>query len=400
MPAIELSLVQSAIAKIKRPSEGRQLYRDKALKTFALEVLAGGTCTFYRVGRVLGQVTRIKLGNWPEIPADLARELCIKINGDIASGIDPRRKKRQPVSTLGDVWKWYYEHHALPRKRTADRDLSVWNRVLSRWDSWPLGDITRAMIIELQTELRQPAGRATTGQRKGGPGAANEALSLLRGLYDTANANGWHSGNPTVGVPREDRHSRDRFLQPDEMPQFFEQLNKLTPTARDVLKLALFTGVRRSNVCAARWDQINLATAVWIIPHDQSKNKSPMHVTLTREAMEILLSRANNGSEWVFPSRGKTGHFVDPSRQWEALLQRSGLTNLRIHDLRRTLASWQAGAGVPLHVIGKSLGHQSTSATGIYARLQDGIVREAVDSAAKRITEAATKKNPKNAQNS
>jgi integrase len=62
-------------------------------------------------------------------------------------------------------------------------------------------------------------------------------------------------------------------------------------------------------------------------------------------------------------------------------LKRAGLTDLRIHDLRRTLGSWQAALGASLPIIGKSLGHQSLEATQIYSRLELGPVRQSVERA-------------------
>lgn len=57
---------------------------------------------------------------------------------------------------------------------------------------------------------------------------------------------------------------------------------------------------------------------------------------------------------------------------------------LRLHDLRRTLGSWQAATGANSYVIGKSLGHKTQQATAIYARLNIDPVRASME----RATEA------------
>lgn len=80
-----------------------------------------------------------------------------------------------------------------------------------------------------------------------------------------------------------------------------------------------------------------------------------------------------------------------------AILANAGITNfkpgkkrtieidkknhVRFHDLRRTLGSWQAAQGTSLIVIGKSLGHTSTSATKVYARVNLDPVRDSVGQA-------------------
>ena len=77
-------------------------------------------------------------------------------------------------------------------------------------------------------------------------------------------------------------------------------------------------------------------------------------------------------------------HFEEPKKPWARILERARITDLRIHDIRRTLGSWQALTGASLPIIGKSLGHKSTEVTQIYARLSNDPVR---DSMTKAVTE-------------
>ena len=70
-------------------------------------------------------------------------------------------------------------------------------------------------------------------------------------------------------------------------------------------------------------------------------------------------------------------------------IDRAKLKNLRLHDLRRTLGSWQAAAGASLSIIGRSLGHKNIATTTIYARLDLDPVRASVNTAADAILAAA-----------
>src|SRR6266446_4069806 len=65
------------------------------------------------------------------------------------------------------------------------------------------------------------------------------------------------------------------------------------------------------------------------------------------------------------------------------------INDLRIHDLRRTLGSWQAKQGASLAIIGKSLNHKSLQSTTIYARLDLDPVRSSVNTATAAMLEAA-----------
>jgi integrase len=145
--------------------------------------------------------------------------------------------------------------------------------------------------------------------------------------------------------------------------------------------LSLLTGGRKSNVLAMRWDEISFGRAEWRIP--ETKNGDPLTVALSMQAIEILNDRrAKTNSEWVFPSDGSaSGHLADPKKAWQRILARAEIKDLRIHDLRRSLGSWQASTGASGYVIGKSLGHKSQQATQIYARLNLDPVRESVERA-------------------
>lgn len=70
------------------------------------------------------------------------------------------------------------------------------------------------------------------------------------------------------------------------------------------------------------------------------------------------------------------------------------IPDLRIHDLRRTLASWQAKTGSSLAIIGKSLNHKNPATTAIYARLDLGPVRASMERATAAMLTAAGLKKP------
>ncbi len=65
------------------------------------------------------------------------------------------------------------------------------------------------------------------------------------------------------------------------------------------------------------------------------------------------------------------------------------IADLRIHDLRRTLGSWQAKTGASMAIIGKSLNHKNQATTAIYARLDLDPVRQSVNTATAAMMAAA-----------
>ena len=155
--------------------------------------------------------------------------------------------------------------------------------------------------------------------------------------------------------------------------------------------LSLLTGARRSNVMAMHWNEVNLERRTWTIPGTKAKAGDNITVPLTDAALEVLQARAEaNGMQgWVFPGPGKTGHLVEPKKGWQRLLRRAGIEDLRLHDLRRSLASFQIDAGVSLAIIGKGLGHHSQQTTAVYARLAQDPVADAWQKGTDAILKAA-----------
>ncbi|MBA2483156.1 MAG: site-specific integrase, partial [Nitrosomonas sp.] len=145
---------------------------------------------------------------------------------------------------------------------------------------------------------------------------------------------------------------------------------------------------RRSNVLSMKWADINFDRAEWRIV--ETKNGSPQTVALSPEAIEVLSSRKPiEAAKFVFPGVGKAGHLMEPKKGWKRILERANISDLRIHDLRRTLGSWQAKTGASLAIIGKSLNHKNQNTTAIYARLDLDPVRDSINRATSAMLTAA-----------
>jgi len=213
--------------------------------------------------------------------------------------------------------------------------------------------------------------------------AANRHLALMRSIYNVMLPD---LPNPCRATKMYKEYSRDRFLQPEELEQFFQAVEKErqvgNPDIADYILLSLFTGARRSNVLAMQWKDVDLARNQWRISGEESKNKSVMLIPLIGEVMEILERRRQMASSvFVFPSHGKTGHLAEPRKGWERVLKSAGLVNVRLHDLRRTMGSYQTIGGASTAIVGKTLGHKHPASTAVYARMTLDPVRDAMEKA-------------------
>jgi integrase len=261
--------------------------------------------------------------------------------------------------------------------KTWKKYEAIYNRHLLGWKSRPLGSIATPEIQALHAKVGKVNGMY----------AANRLLQLIHSVYAKATGRGFEKPNPASGIRKFREKSRERFLEAHELPAFFEALSKeKNDTVRDYILLSLFTGARRANVCSMRWKDVNLQSKVWHI--SETKNGTSQRIPLIDEAVEVLKRRLNNQSEFVFPGPGKRGHLAEPRKGWKRILEAANIHNLRLHDLRRSLGSWQAATGANLSVIGKTLNHKNVATTAIYARLNLDPVRSAIETAASAILKA------------
>jgi integrase len=360
---------------IKPPANGRQYVYDQKTPGLALCVTAAGNKTFYLYRWADGRPVRVRLGRFPDIAIDIARKAATEVAGQLASGRDlaAERQARRREATIKDLFMHWLETHAKPRKRSWRDDERMFQKYFVDWHGRRLSSIHVADVVAWHNRIG----------RDHGPVQANRCKALLATIFAKAFEVGYVGANPCKPVANFPEHSRERFLLPAEMKTFFTALAQEGEIWRDFFLLCLFTGARRGNVASMRWEEIDFAGGIWHVPAGKTKNKRPGVVALSPPAIAILESRREraNGSEWVFPSGRTDNHIVDPRKAWERVLGTSGIKNLRMHDLRRSLGSWQAAMGASLIVIGKSLGHADLKSTQIYSRLQVDPIKQSVTQA-------------------
>ena len=361
------------------PAEGkRHHWFDERMSGLGIAVYPSGQKTFFHLRKVQGWPRRTTLGSFPDLTIEQARGKAAELNWKLAKWKSNDYEGPSPLAeprklTLGGAVEDYLARRLAAHSKNPERAQRAarwqFDRYLSAWRNRNLGTITRGEVRNLHQELGESSGKVT----------ANRTVTLLRTIFNFALKNElWAGDNPARGITPFPEASRTRFVQPQELPRFFKALScERNLDLRDFVLLALFTGARRSNVLAMRWDELDLRHGLWTIP--EPKNNVPYTIPLIDEATAVLKERRRRiDGDWVFPSSSASGHVTDVKRAWRQLLGRARITGLRIHDLRRSLGSWEAGLGVSLPIIGRTLGHQSSDATQVYARLHLDPVRAAI----------------------
>lgn len=364
---------------------------DTTVPGLLVRVSKTGSKVFYWMGRSGRKAIRVKICEYGDIPLDAVRDKARQFAIEAFNGAKPK-----PVTSLNaelslhKLWTWWLHTHAKPHRKDWKRDQANYESKLIQLAVRKISTITTEEVQNLHIQLGESHGRA----------AANTTVKLLGMLYRTGKRIlKIKVDDPTQGVKLFHQPSRERFLKAGELSAFIEAVKKQTPLMRDFIFLALYTGARRSAVAAMRWVDLDLEERVWRIRREDSKSKRPMTVVLSQPAIDILLKRKqeNNSSEYVLPSRSASGHVTTPQFAIQSVLEESELSDIRFHDLRRTLGSWMA-PNTSLTVIAKQLGQSSLSSAAIYARLDLTEVRAAVEKASLAI--ASKEIIPKKTENS
>ncbi|SEQ22667.1 tyrosine-type recombinase/integrase [Nitrosomonas ureae] len=378
----KFNFTKTAIEALPLPDKGWIYYYDLKVQGLGIGVGTTGKKSFILYRKINGKPERITLGRYPDLTIEQARGKASEFNSFIANGLNPSELKRgrKAELTFSELFAEYMERHSKRKKKTWLEDQSQFKLYLDKsLGKKKLSSIDRKSIAHVHSSITK-AGYAPT---------ANRVKALLSSVFGWAISAGLCEINPVIGIKSNKENQRDRFLQSDELPRFFKAVaEEPNSMIRDYILISLLTGARRSNVLSMRWKDINFDRAEWRI--EETKNGTPQTVPLSPEALEILQSRKLSESAiFVFPGSGKAGHLMEPKKGWKRILERSGIDNLRIHDLRRTLGSWQAKTGASLAIIGKSLNHKNQNTTAIYARLDLDPVRDSVNKATSAMLTAA-----------
>ena len=384
---MKLKFSKTTLQSIEPPDSGKRLVvYDIEIPKLAVRVTSSGSKTFYVVKRAGASMAWVKLGTFPDMTVEQARNEATRALAEFTHGVNPasirREFKKEP--TFAEFFLTFGEKHGRHKKSWESDQQRFTDYLLKPLGKKKLTESDRASIRDVIEDARKAKKSAGT-QRQ------------IRGLISTilGRAVEWDrlKFNPVVGVKVVGGVvKRDRFLLTDELPRFFQALkDEPSVVMRDFILMAVLTGARRGNLIEMHWDDIDLINATWRI--DRTKNDEPQIVTLSNQALHLLKSRqAETKNGYVFAADCDVGHISDPKQALMRVMKRAGIpygrkvaNGVTLHDLRRTLGSWQAMTGASLTIIGKSLNHKSQAATAIYARLENTLqsspVRESVNKA-------------------
>ncbi|TJZ75620.1 tyrosine-type recombinase/integrase [Chitiniphilus eburneus] len=232
------------------------------------------------------------------------------------------------------VEKWFGER--------IDRPAAYNWRLTLRWlhphlHGTKLVDITRERIENIKKAK----------QREGvKPRTVNDVLNVVRSVLRAAHEWEWIDRVPVVKTMAEPAR-RVRFLTETEETRLIQEVPQ---HVKPIVRFALCTGLRMSNILSLEWSQIDMARRVaWIHP-DQAKARKAIPVPLNSDAATILREQMGQHLTHVFSYRGEPLLRVN-GRAWREAVARAGVENFTFHCLRHTWASRHIQSGTSLHAL-------------------------------------------------
>jgi len=290
--------------------------KEKAYKVFDgqglyLEVMPNGSKKWRLKYRLKGVEKRISLGGYPEVSLKDARLSIAEVKKALRDGKDPVAERRGsaeeglaalPSPSFAQVtedWLKRFSPHWAPK--TVKKKLEhLRNHILPATGERPIAEITPSEF--LAKVLRPIESRGTLE-------TAHRAKMLSGQVFRFAVASGIINADPTQTLkgalpPAAIKH-RASITDPARITKLLRDLDNYDGhiVVRYALKLTPLLFVRPGELRHAEWPEINLEEAIWRIPAEKMKMKTPHLVPLATQAVTLLaeLREYTGANKWVFP---------------------------------------------------------------------------------------------------
>jgi len=263
--------------------------------------------------------------------------------------------------------------------QSSPNTIRIYKNLIFSLNAWkgeainrvPLKDVDKDFCLSYLRYLRT----AKTKYRKPySKGTAEGYFRALRSVLNYAVRNDMIQYSPIDKIDREERikvpETSRAFLTVDEVRRMIA-----TPTKHETLKraflFACFCGLRISDVCALRWENITHENGIESVSLTMKKTGRPIAVPLSKEALKWLPVREGweSDEDNVFRFNESAVTIGEQLRKWA---KDAGITkHISFHVSRHTFATMMLTLGADLYTVSKLLGHTNITTTQIYAKLVD-----------------------------
>lgn len=345
----------------------------------------GGSGTervYYAVYKVDGKVVETKLGR--QYADDMTPARAANIRGELIEGKritrqqareEAKAEASKTVWSISSLWEEYKRRN--PNLKGLTSDQNRFDNHLALLHQLEPKSISTSMVDELRLSLTQKGLKAAT---------VRNVLELLRRiisfgikkeLIDPADTH-IHFEMPQLN------NTKTEDLSPLQLKNLLAVLDSTShKKAASMMKLALFSGMRRGELFNLKWEHIDWERGfINLVGQDDglgAKSGQTERIPLNEMARSLLSSIERTTSPYVFPGK-KGGRLVDIRREADAIKKEAELPEdfRPFHGLRHVYASMLASSGkVTMYELQKLMTHKSPAMTQRYAHLRDEALRKA-----------------------
>lgn len=348
--------------------------------------------------RIDGKLKDIRLGTYPELSLQKARQELAKCRNWVHEGIDPKdgyqkekeahrldRIKAQQdklAPTFRDISNEFIALHISKLYKRPDQAKNHLEQVMPTLGDMKIEKIRRSDISKALDVLVKRGARVR----------ANRVLSLVKKVFKFAVEREVLSEDPSLLITRFSvggrEKPRERALSKPELQAVIRKLSTSnfqgSWQTRLILLMLIATAQRVGEVINMQWKDINLRDWTWEIKDNKADRPHLVHLSFFARALLEQAALLTQDKQYVFESdhnegkpvtvrsiaRSVTRHIDRELFNTEIEGQNITVDKFTPHDLRRTAATHMAEMEIPPHIIEKILNHRMTGVMAVYNRAE------------------------------
>ncbi len=327
------------------------------------------------------------------------REECEEKLDALVAQFSPQRPSNVKADMLFTAWiQYWYEQYCkmnIAERTQETYEMLIYRHINPQLEGVKLNQLTQNDLQQMYARLKQ-SGRIRRVEQHG----AGLSNSMVRGCHlkchaalEKAKELGLIYNNPAKGCKLPPKKAREmQVLDREELQRLLIQARE--DGCYEMLLLELATGLRRGELVALQWSDIDFKARTVSVTKQAAANNGGLTISApkTKASIRTLVLppsvlavlkeyKAKSNSKWLFPSPVIEGAPINPSwarRQLGLVLERAGCKHIRFHDLRHTFATNALEYGMDIKTLSAVLGHQSAATTiDVYAHITKEMQKKA-----------------------